>query len=127
MKIKMLSSIQHRFDNTEKISQLSIAIILDPRFKDKFFMKAETKYLTDNSVDCVKSPRKRLRPGSSSTATDTTEDDDTSSTTSSSKIWECLTELLEEVGATSDTCIGVEAMVDRYLSEPLIDCKKVIL
>ena len=41
MKIKMLSSIQHRSDNTEKISELSIAIILDPRLKDKLFMKAE--------------------------------------------------------------------------------------
>ena len=117
----MLSSLQHRFDNIEEISELSIAMILDPRFKDKFFTKAETKqstrkFLIDNSVDCAEPPRKRLRPDSSSTATDTTEDDDTSSATSSSKIWECFTELLEEVSATSDTCGGMEAMVDRYLS-----------
>ena len=62
-------------------------------------------------------------PGSSSTATDTTEDDDTSSATSSSKMWECFTKLLEEVGATSDTCGGVEVTVDRYLFESLINYK----
>ena len=38
-------------------------------------------------------------------------------------MWECFIELLEEVGATRDTCGGVEAMVGRYLSEPLIDYK----
>ena len=127
MKTEMLNSLQHRFDSIEEISELSIATILDPRFKDKFFTKAETKqsarkFLIDNSVDCAEPPRKRLRPDSSSTATDTTEDDDTSSATSS-KIWECFTEQLEEVGATSDTCRCMEAMVDRYLSEPLIDYK----
>ena len=41
----------------------------------------------------------------------------------SSKIRECFTELQQEVGATSDTCGGVEAMVDRYLCELLIDYK----
>ena len=39
MKIEMLSSIQHQFNNTEEISELSIATILDLRFKDKLFMK----------------------------------------------------------------------------------------
>ena len=43
LKTKMLSSFQHRFDNTEEISELSIATILDSCFKDKFFTKAETK------------------------------------------------------------------------------------
>ena len=38
-------------------------------------------------------------------------------------MWECFTKLLEEVGATSDTCGGVEATVDRYLFEPLINYK----
>ena len=38
-------------------------------------------------------------------------------------ILECFTELLQEVGEASDTSGGVEAMVDRYLCEPLIDYK----
>ena len=148
MKAEMLSSLQRRFDNIEEINELSIATILDPRFKDKFFTKAETKQVarkflidnchvsehlsstTDLRTDSVEPRRKRLRPDSSSSSTtectDTTEDDDTSSATSgtfSSKIWECYTELLEEVGATSDTSGGVEAVIDRYLCEPLIDYK----
>ena len=35
------------------------------------------------------------------------------------KIWECFTDLLEEDGPTSDTCGGVETMVDRCLYGPL--------
>ena len=110
MKNEMLSSLQRRFDTIEEISELSMATILDPRFKDKFFNTTETKqsarkFLIDNcklsehpssSTDLTtEPPRKRLRPESSSSTTDTTEDDDTSSATSSSKIWECFTELLE--------------------------------
>ena len=41
-----------------------------------------------------------------------------------SKVWECFTELLEGAGATSDLGGGPEAMVDNYLSEPLIDYKQ---
>ena len=53
MTTEILSLPQHQFDNSEEISELSIATILDPQFKDKFFPKAETKqsarkYLTDN-------------------------------------------------------------------------------
>ena len=91
----------------------------------QFFKKAETKqstrkHLIDNSMNLL-IVLKKLCPGSSSTSTDTTEDNDTSSATSSSKIWESFTELLEEFGAKSDTYGGVEAMVNEYLSEPLID------
>ena len=82
------------------------------------------------SVDSIEPPRKWLHSDCTTTTTTTdtnttsTEDDDASSAPCSSKIWECFTELLlQEVGATSDTSGGVEAMVDRYLSEPLIDYK----
>ena len=146
VKAEMLSSLQRRFDNIVEINELSIATILNPGFKDKFFTKPETKQvarkflidnchvsehlssITDLRSDSVEPRRKRLCPDSSSSSTtDTTEDDDTSSATSgtcSSKIWECYTELLEEVGATSDTSGGVEAVIDRYLCEPLIDYKR---
>ena len=128
----MLKSLQCQFDSI-------IATILDPQFKDKFFTKAETKqsarnFLIDNckfsehastlsstvdlSDDSVEPPRKKARPdGTTATDTNTTEDDeidDTSSAPSSSKMWECFTELLEEVGVTSDTGGGVETMVDRW-------------
>ena len=43
--------------------------------------------------------------------------------TLTSKVWECFTEILHDSGATTDTDGGKEAMVDRYLSEPLIDYK----
>ena len=136
MKAEMLKSLQRRFDNIEEIDELSIATSLDPRFKDKSFTKTETKqsarkFLIDNcklsehassttdlSGDSTEPPRKRLRSDSTTTTTTTdtnttsTEDDDASSAPCSSKIWECFTELLQEVGATSDTSGGVEAMVD---------------
>ena len=56
--------------------------------------------------------------------TTTSEDNDQAS---SSNVWECFTELLEEAGATSNVGGGAEGMVDNYLSEPLIDYKKVTL
>ena len=146
MKAEMLKSLQRQFDNIEEIDELSIATILDKQFKDTFFTKTETKqsvrkFLIDNckfsehassttdlSVDSTEPPRKRLHSDSTNTTTTdnnttSTEDDDASSAPCSSKIWEYFTELLQEVGATSDTSGGVEAMVDRYLSEPLIDYK----
>ena len=66
IKAEMLSSLQCRFDNIEDISELGIATILDPQFKDEFFTKPETKqsarkFLIDNNIDCPEPPRKRLR------------------------------------------------------------------
>ena len=45
MKTEMLSSLQHRFDNIEDISELSIATILDPQFKDKFSQRQKQSNL----------------------------------------------------------------------------------
>ena len=140
MKPEMLKSLQHRFDNIEEIDKL----ILDPQFKETFHNNRDEtvseKVLIDNckfsehassttdlSVDSTEPPKKQLRSDSTTTTTDTnttsTEDDNASSAPCSSKIWECFTELLQEVGATGNTSGSVEAMVDRYLSEPLIDYK----
>jgi len=123
MKSEMLASLEHRFDEIEQIEELCVATMLDPRFKHNFFAETGTKlsarqYLIDNcgyTDNSDEPPNKRPRH-------DTTQD--SSDQASSSKVWECFTELLEESGASSDMGGGVEAMVDRYLSEPLIDYKK---
>ena len=51
-------------------------------------------------------------------------DDSSVDAASTSKVWECFTEILHDRGATTDTEGGKEVMVDRFLSEPLIDLKK---
>ena len=53
-------------------------------------------------------------------------DDPSVDAASTSKVWECFTEILHDCGATTDTEGGKEVMVDRFLSELLIDHKKVI-
>ena len=103
MKNEMLSSLQR-----QEISELSMATILDPRFKDKFFTTTETKqstrkFLIDNCklgehpssttdlrVDSAEPPRKRLRPESSSSSTDTIEDDDDTSSATRTKFGSAL-------------------------------------
>jgi len=122
MKSEMTASLERRFDEIEQIEELCVTTMLDPRFKNKFFTEAKTRlstrqYLIDNFVytdDSDQPPNKRP-------CHDTTQDG--SDQASSSKVWECFTELLEESGASSDMG-GVEAMVDRYLFEPLIEYKK---
>ena len=53
-------------------------------------------------------------------------DDPSVDAASTSKVWKCFTEILHDCGVTTDTEGGKEVMVDRFLSEPLINHKKVI-
>ena len=118
----MLTSLECRFDSIQQIDEFCVATILDPPFKHHFFMETETQqlareYLIDIIATTFQPPNKRARHDHTTTA----ENNDQAS---SSKVWECFTELLEETWATSDVGVGVEGMVDSYLSEPLIDCNK---
>ena len=126
MKSEMLTSLECRFNHIEQIEKLCVATILDPRFKHHFFTGTETQqltrqYLIDNcgyitGVD--EPPNKKPQHDNHLTAFGG------NNQALSSKVWECFTELLEEAGATSDLGGGPEAMVDNYLSEPLIDYKQ---
>ena len=126
MKSEMLASLECRFNYIEQIEKLCVATILDPRFKHHFFTGTETQQLTRQYLidNC------RYITGVDEYPNNRTWHDNHLTTfggnsqVSSSKVCECFTELLEEAGATSDLGGGPEAMVDKYLSEPLIDYKQ---
>ena len=107
MKSEMLTSLEHKFDEMEQIEELSVATMLDPRFKHNFFAEAETKlsarqYLIDNcgyTDDGNEPPNKRPHH-------DITQD--SSDQASSSKVWECFSELLEKSGASGDMGGGLK-------------------
>ena len=112
-----------RFDDIEESQLLLMATCLDPRFKDKVFScegkGLARKCMIDNIVDTdveVEPQSKRPRTEFSN--------DSSVEGASTSKIWECLTEILHDCGATTDGDSGKEIMADQYFSEPLIDCKK---
>ena len=46
MKADMLASLNRHYGNVETNTLLTVATLLDPRFKDKFFSKCETKTKT---------------------------------------------------------------------------------
>ena len=122
MKTEMLTSLGRRFDDIEESKLLLIATCLDPRFKDKFFSteakRLARKCVIDNIVDTDEVELQSKRPRTESS------DDPSVDAASTSKVWECFTEILHDCGATTDTEGGNEVMVDRCLSEPLIDHKK---
>ena len=123
MKLEMLTSLERRFDDIEESQLLLMATCLDPKFKDKFFScegkGLARKCMIDNIVDTdveVEPQSKRPRTEFSN--------DSSVEGASTSKVWECLTEILHDCGATTDSDSGKEIMVDQYFSEPLIDYKK---
>ncbi|XP_065891626.1 zinc finger BED domain-containing protein 4-like [Dysidea avara] len=122
MKGEMLKSLETRFDDIEESELLLIATCLDSIFKDKFFSREAkrlaSKCVIDNAVD----PDVEVEPQSKRPRTESSTDSSVDNT-STSEVWECFTEILHDSGATTDTDGGKEAMVDRYLSEPLIDYK----
>ena len=46
MKADMLASLNRHYGNVETNTLLTVATLLDPHFKDKFFSKSETKTKT---------------------------------------------------------------------------------
>ena len=102
MKLEMLTSLERRFDDIEESQLLLLATCLDPRFKDKFFSSEgkglARKCMIDNIVDTdveVELQRKRPRTEFSN--------DSSVEGASTSKVWECLTEILHDCGATTDS------------------------
>ena len=117
MKGEMLSSLKQRFEDVEKHEELIIATILDPRYKDKFFATAATKEFAKQRIidmcDEVNEPPNKRQ----------CTDDGTSAC--SSKVWECMSEILEDLGECSDDSVGTSGMeLNSYLREPLICFQK---
>ena len=75
-------------------------------------------YVIDNILDTDEVEPQSKRPRIESS------DASSVDAASTSKVWECFTEILHDRGATTDTEGGKKVMVDRSLSELLIDHKK---
>ena len=48
MKSKMLSSLKRRYADVEEREELIIATTMDPRYKDKYFLNQQLRYLLKN-------------------------------------------------------------------------------
>ena len=51
MKADMLASLNRCYGNIETNTTLTVATLLDPRFKDKFFSKSDTKTKTIEALN----------------------------------------------------------------------------
>ena len=133
MKNKMLDSLHSRFDDIEDKDFLVLATLLDPRYKDKFFTSGSTrqfgKRLLLNEYLHIKEEIEISEPAAKRVAL---EEEDCSG--SSSKLWGCLSEILQESmlnqsDSSAATTSGEEMepselQVNQFLSAPLLDFKK---
>ena len=90
MKEDMLASLNRRYGNIETNTTLTVATLLDPRFKDKCFSKSDTKTIEalnsklsemntdEDEVAIVPSPKRSRQ---------------------SEGIWNCFNEIIEKSGA----------------------------
>ena len=112
MKADMLASLNRRNENIEANTILTIATLLDPRFKDKFFSKSDTKTKT---VEVINSKLHEMNT-----------DEDGVTPVSSPKrsrqsegIWNCFSKIIEKSGAYVLGDAG-DTEIEQYLKEPLI-------
>ena len=116
MKKEMLLSVKRRFSDIESNVPLVIACLLDPRFKDRFLSgtieQAEAKRMLLEELEKIQDydDAGSLEPPSKRSNADITE------------LWQSFNEILEESGSSAEgenTVIG--AVVEQYLSEPLLE------
>ena len=112
MKADMLASLNRRYENIEANTILTIATLLDPRFKDKFFSKSDTKTKT---VEVINSKLHEMN----------TDEDGVAPVPSpkwsrqSEGIWNCFSEIIKKSGAYVLGDAG-DTEIEQYLKEPLI-------
>ena len=112
MKADMLASLNRHYENIEANTILTIATPLDPRFKDKFFSKSDTKTKT---VEVINSKLHEMN----------TDEDGLAPVPSpkqsrqSEGIWNCFSENIEKSGAYVLGDAG-DTEIEQYLKEPLI-------
>ena len=128
MKNKMLDSLHSRFNDIKNKDFLVLATLLDPRYKGKFFTSGSTrqfgKRLLLNEYLHIKEEIEISEPAAKRVAL---EEEDCSG--SSSKLWGCLSEILQEsVLNQSDYSAATtsgeemepsELQVNQFLSAPL--------
>ena len=122
MKLEMIKSLKSRFAGVEENRLLSIATILDPRFKDKFFasniIKTSVKEMLDEEMQKIVDEdnsivsREQSVSSRSSTPSPKRAKKDTLLTMYS--------EIIENSGASASVSLDE---VECYLGEPLLDYK----
>jgi len=120
MKLEMIKSLKSRFAGVKENRLLSIAMILDPRFKDKFFasniIKTSVKEMLDEEMQKIVDEDSSLVSGEQS-----------GSSRSSTPLPKCAkkdtlptmySEIIENSGASASVSLDE---VECYLGEPLLD------
>ena len=128
IKDKMLDSLHSRFDGIEDKNFLALATVLDLRYKDRFLSSGSTcqfgKRLLLIEYLHVLEEIKVSEPAAKRIAL---EDEDCSG--SNSKLWGCLSEILQESNQSASSVATTsgeetELEVDQFLLAPLLDLKK---
>ena len=118
MKAEKNSSLTRRFADVEDDENLTISTMLDPRFKDNFFSTAAVKSKVKGLVqDKVKDLNSTVDVGSGA------EKDPVSDEPPAKRpctLWNTLSDILEESGATTVSDSDAIDEVDMYLREPVI-------
>ncbi len=110
MKTEMKSSLTRRFHNIEQNDKLSIATLLDPRFKDKFYSSPAVKTHVTSSV-------RALTNSSQSDQSLSVELCEPPPKRPCTEMWKMFNEILEE-NQNESSCYRDE--LDTYLVEPLV-------
>ena len=117
----MLLSLQQRFEDIEdeESNVLLVSTALDPRFKDKFFSREAKKFAKKYIVDhCISFEGEHNGPQTKTLSVFSMILHHLAKSGSALlKYYKILS------GATTDKDEGVEAMVDKYFAEPLIEYK----
>ena len=118
MKNEMKSSLMRRFSNIEENEKLTVATLLDPRFKDKFFTGQLVKTRVESSIRTMISDLKGLP-----VETDEVDIQEPSPKRPCTEMWQSYTEILEEAGAVF-TDVDSADELDTYIAEPLISFER---
>jgi len=122
MKLEMIKSLKSRFAGAEENRLLSIATILDPRFKDKFFasniIKTSVKEMLNEEMQKIVDKDNSLVSGEQSVSS-------RSSTPSPKRakkdtLLTVYSEIIDNSGASASVSLDE---VECYLGEPLLDYK----
>ena len=115
MKGEMIRSLKTRFAGIEDNILLSVATIVDPRFKDRFFSSTITKSIAKDALQ--EELRKESGASNSEVNTSTSE----RSTDSPCSLLEIFSDIID------DSCVDASSPnneLDCYLREPVLDYKR---
>ena len=112
MKNEMKSSLMRRFADVEDNQYLTVATLLDPRFKDKFFTHPSIKIQVSSLI------QKQISDLKSTGVQDEEEIPEPPPKRVCTDVWKTYSEILEEAGANVTSENGEE--LDTYIAEALV-------